>query len=567
MSSLSDMLWGHISQIRSDSGIEFANRVLEARSDFLKLRLKQEGQIRGIYTAAAKSIANELKAHKDRMPELQRHLLHSLELFLRVEVDKITAQVTELLKEDMKAAVSLGGQSIKKSFVDAVARAEIGLSLPQIELAYQHVNTAAVEALWARTHKGLMLSDKIWKQSQSARDTMRDIILDGTTRGMDAVRVARDLENYVKLGKRTLAKDYPNMMERMGEGRIPQDLCYEALRLARTEMTNAFREGTHATGKVTPGYSGIRWLLSSMHPVEDVCDDYAEADLYGLGPGGYPAGQEPTTPHPNCLCQSAPIMEDPDVLTDRILEWMDDPGSQPDIEEWYGTMYGQAPGVEELISDDELQARQLLSGRQFSDKFLGVNGARDILDAVGPSFGGPAGQYGERCSLIDIPSRFAVDAYSSNGYIYYNCFLRARTDKEREECGLSESGLDYLNTLVDLTNRYTLGEDTVLIRGISPEYLGTSFFEELDFPQTLMEPGFFSTSFRENIAEGFVGERDGILLKIKAPKETPGVFVDIIRGYAWESEFLIAPGAKIVLTNKYTNKKGIRTVEGVIIND
>ena len=56
------------------------------------------------------------------------------------------------------------------------------------------------------------------------------------------------LQQYVRKGKQTIARDYPKMMERMGS-RIPGDICYEALRLARTEMTAAFGEGTVAAAQ------------------------------------------------------------------------------------------------------------------------------------------------------------------------------------------------------------------------------------------------------------------------------------------------------------------------------
>ena len=73
------------------------------------------------------------------------------------------------------------------------------------------MNTAAVEAIWARTRGGMKLSDRIWATSDNARDNMRSIILDGVARGRDSAKVARDLERYVKQGAATMAGDYPGM--------------------------------------------------------------------------------------------------------------------------------------------------------------------------------------------------------------------------------------------------------------------------------------------------------------------------------------------------------------------
>jgi hypothetical protein len=38
-----------------------------------------------------------------------------------------------------------------------------------------------------------------------------------------------------------------------------------------------------------------------------MCDVLAHQDLHGLGPGGYPPGEVPETPHPSCLCSLVQI--------------------------------------------------------------------------------------------------------------------------------------------------------------------------------------------------------------------------------------------------------------------
>ena len=51
-----------------------------------------------------------------------------------------------------------------------------------------------------------------------------------------------------------------------------------------------------------------KWSLSSRHPVDDICDMYAEADLYGLGKGVFPKDAAPENPaHPHCLCHYVPV--------------------------------------------------------------------------------------------------------------------------------------------------------------------------------------------------------------------------------------------------------------------
>lgn len=53
-----------------------------------------------------------------------------------------------------------------------------------------------------------------------------------------------------------------------------------------------------------------QWKLGSRHPAEDICDMYAEVDLYGLGKGVFPKDAAPVNPaHPHCLCHYAPVYE------------------------------------------------------------------------------------------------------------------------------------------------------------------------------------------------------------------------------------------------------------------
>ena len=48
----------------------------------------------------------------------------------------------------------------------------------------------------------------------------------------------------------------------------------------------------------------VRLKLSTRHPVFDICDFFADADMYGLGKGVYPKDKAPPIPlHPHCMCR------------------------------------------------------------------------------------------------------------------------------------------------------------------------------------------------------------------------------------------------------------------------
>src|SRR5690606_5467143 len=165
--------------------------------------------------------------------------------------------------------------------------------------------------------------------------------------GQDAVTTARMIQRYVREGAMTLTKRYPNMMKRM-KGRIPGNISYEALRLARTEMSAAFGEGTIAASRVAPSYIGMKWVLSGSHPVPDICDTLSTYDS-GLGPGVYPPGDEPPYPaHPNCLCALVPVHEEPEKFVEKLKRWVENPESEPELEQWYQNIYKQGEGKAKL---------------------------------------------------------------------------------------------------------------------------------------------------------------------------------------------------------------------------
>ena len=78
---------------------------------------------------------------------------------------------------------------------------------------------------------------------------------------------------------------------------------YVAERIARTESARAWYQGFLKDTMDDPNVVAYRWVESTRHPTEDICDEYAKVDVYGLGPGIFPKDKAPELPaHPHCLC-------------------------------------------------------------------------------------------------------------------------------------------------------------------------------------------------------------------------------------------------------------------------
>jgi mRNA-degrading endonuclease HigB of HigAB toxin-antitoxin module len=356
-----------IKEIQDAAG-DYGKWALEARKQYIDLRLKQDLEIRRLYQRAIKNIAKQLKSDPNNTH------LKELEASIQDEINKLTGDFTSKIQDYVKNAVDAGSGYSEAVMIDLVKKAgvENTIRVSSIKNIYSRVNTQAVEAIWARTKKGLKLSDRIWQTGENARNTIRDIIQESVAIGQDAVKTARMLERYVQGGASTLAAEYPNMMKRMGN-RIPKDISYEALRLARTETTAAFGEGTIAAARVTPSYKGMKWVLSKSHPLQDICNTLAEADGWGLGAGVYPPGEEPIYPaHPNCLCVLVPVHEQPEDFVKRLKRWVNDPSSDKELEKWYNSVYKNGTTKQADIKS-EVKYNNKKEAKDYLIKELGFN--------------------------------------------------------------------------------------------------------------------------------------------------------------------------------------------------
>ena len=156
-------------------------------------------------------------------------------------------------------------------------------------------------------HKEFVLSDRIWDISDNNYDKIQEIISSGIN--TDCAEVAKALQQYVKEGAATFAENYPNMYDRMG-GRVPKNLNYEALRLARNELSEVYWQATIEGFKENPAVTAVKWLLSNnrLPGYHDICDTMAYSNNHGLGAGIYPVDEAPEKPHICCLCALAPVI-------------------------------------------------------------------------------------------------------------------------------------------------------------------------------------------------------------------------------------------------------------------
>jgi len=91
------------------------------------------------------------------------------------------------------------------------------------------------------------------------------------------------------------------------------------MRLARTEINNAFHAMSAMDIEAKPWVDASQWHLSRSHPKADGCDKLAKDDSANMGPGVYPKGKTPSKPHPQCLCYITPKVQKDDDFLDALV--------------------------------------------------------------------------------------------------------------------------------------------------------------------------------------------------------------------------------------------------------
>lgn len=272
-------------------GRAYAEYLLSARQEFQRGQAATVEQIQDVYRRAADGLARDIA---EASPDSLRHA------HLTALQQKLDRRVREMNQETL-AAVHQGiwrSSAAGSSVVAGVTAAQMQgvVAKAAVDSLFAGINERATLAMLARTRRdGLMLSDRVWRCGESARQSVTTIIEDAVARGQSAKTTARLVQQYMQPNIWTAHK--LETRRRLG---VSKDVSYQAMRLARTEMNNAFLEGMVAANQHSPGYRGIYWRLSPQHAIFDICTDMSN-DLSHGEPGFYPKGEEPVRPHPQCV--------------------------------------------------------------------------------------------------------------------------------------------------------------------------------------------------------------------------------------------------------------------------
>lgn len=208
-------------------------------------------------------------------------------------------QITPTMTKGMKAAAVAASGA--ETFVGDVLEKATGQRFRALEQALAFNAQNSVLRLRAKAANGIPLSEQVYK-----------------TKALSDGWVDREIKRSLALQES--AKQLAARVSGMIRPDTPGGVSYAAMRLARSEINNAFHQTQIATRSEEPWTQGMRWNLSSSHPKPDECNEYAEGQhTKDLPVGVFLPREVPSKPHPNCLCFLTTETIDEDAFLDGFF--------------------------------------------------------------------------------------------------------------------------------------------------------------------------------------------------------------------------------------------------------
>lgn len=231
-----------------------------------------------------------------------------------VRVAQLTHIKRELLAEQVRIYTRLGDIISRTQVEAALAAIRLGNTLdevllrgagaPEIAKALLSAETFGLRqtvdlAVVRMTQSRFPLAQRIYNSRVAANGRLDRMISSAILRGLSPREFAREARDWFS----------PD---------TPGGLRYASMRLARTELNNAFHAAA-VNSADKPWITGMRWYLSRSHPKADDCDALATEDSFRLGAGVFPVRDVPRKPHPQCFCYVVPEDIGEEAFLDNLI--------------------------------------------------------------------------------------------------------------------------------------------------------------------------------------------------------------------------------------------------------
>lgn len=290
-----------------------------------QLNAEQKREIHQLYV----DVYNDVRGEIDRLKNLPQTASTRLQIMRLKQVEEDVHDAYHDLYAGLEGRIVNNMTSVSSAVVTGTAGflSSVGLSMGA---RYTSFTTDIVEDLYfGKVYKGnWMLSSAIWGDYKGVCDDVSRIVAKGVAEGKGTYDIAKALETYVNPNARKpwdWSRFYPG-------SKLKVD--YNAVRLARTEISHAYQLSIIRQAAANPFASGIIWHRHGMHDCE-FCDRM-------VAENPHPINDCPMD-HPNGFCTyTIELTKSLDDIADEIMKWVNG-GENERLDEYMAQKYIDKP--------------------------------------------------------------------------------------------------------------------------------------------------------------------------------------------------------------------------------
>jgi len=307
---------------------EYERITRETRRRVSRLTLQQQRDILRIYDGAIKSISEQVKKAGNKtlsqrwLTDYRRELTRTRAALAR-ELDKsITGYTTRAAREAVNGQLMIINGIMEAARLDPGNHFSTALSVVQRDV----VNDIVSGGLY-KDNKAL--SRRIWIHAGDNTRDIESIIAQGIAEKKSAIKLAEDLEEYVKPSAERPSNwgaAYPTLAGKAVD--------YNAQRLARTSINHAYQSATIRACQDNPFVEGIEWRSALIHG--RTCQTCI--DRHGVI---FPKDDVPLD-HPSGMCTVLPVItKSSDSIANELNDWVNG-GNNRGLDDWFD---GYTPNI------------------------------------------------------------------------------------------------------------------------------------------------------------------------------------------------------------------------------
>lgn len=271
---------------------------------YAKVQIATDREIAKVLKQSVRDVDKQLKKYlgSTRTGAVVRaEQLRVVKRALLEELAKLYSEIGNIVAANQARAAAAAIQMGTKVNAILFAAAGDAALASALELGMLRGLTSTIDIVVTRmTQSKFPLSERIYKSEVWASGVLENKINSALARGLSAQEFAKEVKDFYR----------PD---------TPGGARYASLRLARTELNNAFHAASVNNVAGAPWVEGMKWHLSRSHPKADDCDALAKEDQFKMGEGVFPVNEVPRKPHPQCFCVVTPVVVDEDEFIDSLL--------------------------------------------------------------------------------------------------------------------------------------------------------------------------------------------------------------------------------------------------------